>query len=139
MDSPFQMRVPNDLMGFLEQEKRLREIDGIYNTLKDYVFDKPILDASASIPMKVHKTNYYCEKTTISIDDIDLYMSIAADGSDRDGIKLVDFFADNSLRNVEYGTDVPKCEKSSSLPFSMFAFEHLKVNIFIFLTGLNNG
>lgn len=130
MDSPFHLRRPYDLLALLDQEKRLSSIDVLY---KDLVTRKTFIDkkwsgleGASDLESRIYSHDPDCLKAGKLLSDIDLYTSIAADGSDRDGIKLIDFLIEDNLPD---GTIVPDCKNAADLDFSMFVFEHLSAMV----------
>lgn len=115
----------------LDQETRRNDINNIY---QDLVLHKSIVDKKSStlegasdLEARIYSNDADCLKAGKSLSEIDLFTSIASNGSDRGDMKLEKFSTNNDNKNQESNISfkVPDCTKYYDLPFSIYAYEHL--------------
>lgn len=129
MDSPFHLRRPYDLLALLDQETRRNDINNIYQDLmmrKSMVDKKSLsLEGASDLEARIYASDEDCLKAGKSLSEIDLFTSIASNGSDRGDIKLEKYPSEDNTSGENSSLKVPDCTKHYDLPFSMFAYEHL--------------
>ncbi|XP_046477083.1 tetratricopeptide repeat protein 17 isoform X2 [Neodiprion pinetum] len=126
-DSVFQMRRPYDLVAFLEQEDRRNAVDALYRQLvarKAAIHSRcASLDSAMDVETRLYSTDPDCLLAGKPLADVDLYASVATDGSYRNGVTQKDYLLDGVPKDGK--KKVPDCKKTFPLDFSMFTFEHL--------------
>lgn len=90
LDSIFQMRRPYDLLAFLEQESRQDAFDALYRQLmarKAAIQSRcASLKSATEVEAKLYSTDPDCLLAGKPLADVDLYASVATDGSYRKGV-----------------------------------------------------
>lgn len=132
LDSQFHLRRPYDLLGLLDQEDRLIKKNTLYQDLvsrQSFMSKWSGFEDAIDLESRIYSQDSDCLKARKLSSEIDLYISIAADGSDRDGIQLSDFLIQNGIPENDDETVIPDCQRAVSLEFSMFAFEHLSAMV----------
>lgn len=92
------------------------------------------LEGASDLENRIYTQDADCLRAGKVLSEIDLYASIASDGSDREGIQISDYLIDDISPD---GSVVPECNDVIRLDFTMFAFEHLsgmvnRVNLSIY-------
>ncbi|XP_033211674.1 tetratricopeptide repeat protein 17 isoform X2 [Belonocnema kinseyi] len=127
MDSLFNIRRPYDLISFLEQEKRREDADRLYKQMiaRKASIDSQWtgLDTAADIENRIYSSDQDCLLAGKPFVDIDLYASVATDGSYRKGVSQKDYLLDGIPNDGK--KTVPDCKTTFPLDFSMHTFEHL--------------
>lgn len=80
------------------------------------------LEGASDLELRVYSEDKDCQKAGKLLSEIDLYPSIAANGSGRPGVKF-DFISSNTKKRKEVLS--PDCSKFTNLDFSLSVFEHL--------------
>lgn len=130
MDSAFYLRQPFDLISLLEQEKRLERIESLYAEMlkRNAVIESQWtgLESFSVLKDRVLKSDLDCRNIGLRLSEVDLYVNIFDDASEREGINVDEL--------VPKESDVPKetpnspdCSQFSSLNFSMHMFPHIQV------------
>lgn len=85
------MRRPYDLLSLLEQEQRANEIDRLY---RDMIKMKASIDeewagleSATELEARLYTTDSDCVQAGRPLSDVDLYVSVAEDGMNREGMK----------------------------------------------------
>ncbi|XP_048514403.1 tetratricopeptide repeat protein 17 isoform X2 [Athalia rosae] len=127
LDSVFEMRRPYDLLEFLEQENRRDAVHTVYQQLvakKAAVQSRcASLESATDVETRLYSTDPDCLLAGKPLADVDLYASVATDGSYRKGVTQKDYLLDGVPKDGK--KKVPDCKKTFPLDFSMFTFEHL--------------
>lgn len=84
------MRRPYDLLAFLEQEDRRDAVDALYRQLvarKAAIHSRCAnLDSAMDVETRLYSTDPDCLLAGKPLADVDLYASVATDGSYRKGV-----------------------------------------------------
>ncbi|EZA50628.1 Tetratricopeptide repeat protein [Ooceraea biroi] len=122
-DSVFDMRRPDDLMAFMEQEKRREAANAIYKKISrtEVSIDNQFMGLGMA---DVESSNSDCFLWDKSMLDVDVHASIVLDPGLRNGIDQSDLMLYNVAASDKQ--TVPDCQSTFSLDFSIYTFEHLK-------------
>lgn len=124
LETPFNLRRPDDLLALLGQEKRLEQIHALSKEMehRKAIIQKKTtkIESFADVEARVYSQKAEC-RNYAKFFNVDLYLSMATNGSDRPGITF-DVIEESSGEFME-----PDCANFMQLDFSIFAYEHLKV------------
>lgn len=85
------MRRPYDLLSLLEQEQRANEIDRLYREMiqmKASIDEEWAgLESATELEARLYTTDLDCIQAGRPLSDVDLYISVAEDGLNREGMK----------------------------------------------------
>lgn len=85
------MRRPYDLLSLLEQEQRANEIDRLYREMikmKASIDEEWAgLESATELEARLYTTDSDCIQAGRPLSDVDLYISVAEDGLNREGMK----------------------------------------------------
>lgn len=85
------MRRPYDLLSLLEQEHRANEIDRLYREMiqmKASIDEEWAgLESATELEARLYTTDADCIQAGRPLSDVDLYISVAEDGMNREGMK----------------------------------------------------
>ncbi|XP_039280772.1 tetratricopeptide repeat protein 17 isoform X2 [Nilaparvata lugens] len=130
LDSAFYLRQPFDLVSFLEQEKRLETIESLYAEMlkRNARIESQWtgLESFSVLKDRVLKSDLDCRNIGLQLSEVDLYVNIFDDASEREGINLDELLPEESDIPKET-PDSPDCTQFSSLNFSMHMFPHIQV------------
>lgn len=83
------------------------------------------LEGASDLEARVYSNDADCLKAAKSLSEIDLFTSIASNGSDRGEVKFEKITSSDNNNQENISFKVPDCTKFYDLPFSIFAYEHL--------------
>lgn len=125
------MARPYDLLAFLNQDTRWDNIINLYHDLskRQEVVNTlwASLERDTDVAVQLAEDENCMNAGPVNV--LDWYASVLEDGRSK-FIPKHEYWTSNPDHG--YDSYVPDCKKISSLTFSMFAFEHLEVIVFIF-------
>ncbi|XP_071497745.1 tetratricopeptide repeat protein 17-like [Diadema antillarum] len=124
LDSVFNMREPYNLIAILNQEKRSKEVSDLEEDLRVQKADiEANEDKDTDLEQRFLETDEDCVAAGRPLSEFELYISTAL-SLEQKGINPMDYLKTKNGEVKKFRQ--PNCSRAYELPFSIFAYDHVK-------------
>ncbi|XP_072172003.1 tetratricopeptide repeat protein 17-like [Diadema setosum] len=124
LDSVFNMKEPYNLIAILNQEKRSKEVSNLEEDLRVQKADiEANEDKDTDLEQRFLETDEDCVAAGRPLSEFELYISTAL-SLEQKGINPMDYLKTKNGEVKKFRQ--PNCSRAYELPFSIFAYDHIK-------------